>query len=84
MTRSLRPTDVAVQAGETFEDALGRIQSIAEAVVSRLRDAGSPDEIEVEFGVQMSADLGAIVAKVSGQANFRVALRWKRDQPAAA
>jgi len=31
----------------------------------------------------MSADVGAIVAKLSGQANFRVALRWKRDEQVA-
>jgi hypothetical protein len=83
VTRSMRPSDVAAQAGQTFEEALSRIKGLAEAVVGELRSAGSPDEIEVEFGVQMSADVGAIVAKLSGQANFRVALRWKRDEPPA-
>ena len=56
------------------------MQPAAVALVDRLRDlADAPEEIEVEFGIQLSAELGAFVAKASGDANFRVSMRWKRD-----
>lgn len=77
VTRGFRPANLTVEAGETFEGAFSRIQPVAAAVVAKLREvADAPDEIEVEFGVQLSADVGAIVAKVSGEANFKVVLRW--------
>jgi hypothetical protein len=50
-------------------------------MVTRLRGlSDAPDEIEIEFGIQLSAEFGVIVAHTAGQANFRVALRWRRDQ----
>jgi hypothetical protein len=84
VTRGLRPSDLPVQTKDTFEAALARVQPAAIAIVDRLRHvADAPDEIEVEFGVQLSAEFGAFVAKASGDANFRISLRWKRDSPAS-
>jgi hypothetical protein len=77
VTRGFRPASLTVEAGETFEASFSRIQPVAAAIVAKLREvADAPDQIEVEFGVQLSADAGAIVAKVSGEANFKVVLRW--------
>lgn len=78
-TRGLRPADVAERAGETFESAFARVRPVAEAIVNGMRRvADSPDEIEVEFGVKVNAEAGAIVAKAAGEANFTIKLRWKR------
>lgn len=82
VTRGLGPADLQVEAGQTLEAALERVQPAAVAIVERLRLlADAPDEIEVEFGVQLSAEIGAFIAKAAGDANFRVALRWKRELP---
>jgi hypothetical protein len=79
VTRGGRAGALAVEAGETFEGALARVQPAATAIVERLRGlADGPEEIEVEFGIQLSAEVGAFVAKAAGEANFRVAMRWKR------
>ena len=52
----------------------------AEAVVDGFRNlADSPDEIEVEFGSRLNAEVGAIVAQASGEANFTIKLRWTRQ-----
>jgi hypothetical protein len=76
-----RPVEIAARAGETLEAAFGRIQPAAGAMVSRLRRlTDAPEEIEIEFGIQLSAELGVIVAHTAGEANFRVRLRWKRDE----
>src|SRR4051794_38912253 len=81
VTRGLgRPDRSIARAGETFEEAVARIQPGALAMVRALREgAGAPDEITVEFGVQLTAELGAVVARTSAQANFTVRMRWQRD-----
>jgi hypothetical protein len=80
VTRGMKPRELAGEASQTLEGALTRVQPAAVAIVSRLRAlADAPEEIEVEFGIKLSAELGAFVAKASSDANFRVSLRWKRD-----
>jgi len=78
--QAARPAEIAARASETLESAFSRVQPAALAVVSNLRDlTDAPDEIEVEFGIQLSAEIGAIVAHTAGEANFHVRLVWKRD-----
>lgn len=54
------------------------------AVVSLLRQLrghdDAPDEIEVEFGIQVSLEVGAFIATADSAANFRVTMRWLRDR----
>ena len=77
----MRPAGVAERAGETFEAALSRVKPTAEAIVNSMRGVGdSPDEIEVEFGVKVNAEAGAVVAKAAGEANFKIKLRWIRER----
>lgn len=76
----VRPGEIAVKAGQTLESAFSRIQPAAVAMVAKLRDLmDAPDEIEIHFGIQLSAEVGAIVAHTAGEANFNVRLTWKRD-----
>ena len=37
----------------------------------------APDELEVEFGIQISLEVGAYIAAASSTANFRVTMRWR-------
>jgi NTP-dependent ternary system trypsin peptidase co-occuring protein len=70
---------VVEKADRTFEAAVERVGPASAALVERLRSlADQPDEIEVEFGVKLNAEAGAIIARTSGEANFRIAVRWKR------
>jgi len=79
VTRGSTPREVVTQAAETFESALARLQPVAAAIVAKLRDvADPPDEVEVEFGITLSAELGVIVSRAGGEANFRITLRWQR------
>jgi len=36
--------------------------------------------VEVEFGLKMSAEAGAVVAAAGAEANYKVTLTWKREQ----
>jgi len=80
VTRGMRPRELAGEASQTLEAALARVQPAALAIVQRLRGvADAPQEITVSFGIQLSAEVGAFVAKATGDANFHVSLLWKRE-----
>lgn len=78
--RGLAPADVLAAANNTFEAALESVHSAAEGILNELRSlAQPPDEVAVEFGVKMSAESGAIIAKLTGEANFKINLTWKKS-----
>jgi hypothetical protein len=79
VTRGLKGTDVVERARQTFEDAVGRVQPAVEGVINQLGSlAEAPDEVHVEFGLDLHAEAGAFIAAVSSTANFTVALTWRR------
>lgn len=69
--------EAVISAGESLEHILGRLGPTVHGIVEHLRSAPSaPDEVEVEFGVKLSADSNVIISRVGGEANFRIALKW--------
>jgi hypothetical protein len=74
-----RDSGVVEKADRTFEAAVERVGPASAVLLERLRSlADQPEEVEVEFGIKLNAEAGAIIARTSGEANFRVAMRWKR------
>jgi hypothetical protein len=72
-----RTAEVVVEAGATLEQVLGRLGPALKGIVTQIREAAErPDEVEVEFGVKLSADSNVIIARAGGEANFRIALKW--------
>jgi Trypsin-co-occurring domain 1 len=68
------------RAKETFEEALHRVLPAATNVVVKLRSMSSkPDEIEVNFGINLSTRAGAFIASAAAEANFGVTVRWNRS-----
>ncbi len=75
--RAGRTDTVAETAARTFETALGPVRSTVEALVAKLGTLSQqPDEVVVEFGFKLSAEAGAIIASTSGEASFKVTLKW--------
>ena len=84
IARAFGRQEIVTRTQETFEAAFARIQPAAAAALGSLRDlADRPQEIEIEFGIQLTAEIGAIVAHTAAEANFRVTLRWKAHESAA-
>ncbi|MCP4580496.1 MAG: hypothetical protein GY839_02680 [candidate division Zixibacteria bacterium] len=68
------------KAKQSFETALDKVKPTANAVISKLRDlTEQPDEINVEFGIKLSAETGAIIASAGIEANFKVTLKWQKN-----
>ena len=80
ITRRAEPSELLSRADQTLETALGRVQPAAEALLKNVLSlANVPDSVEIRFGVVLSASIGAVIAKGSGEANFAVTLRWEKD-----
>jgi hypothetical protein len=74
-----RDTRVVEQARQSFEQAVGRVQPAVQGLLSQLRSlAETPEQIQVEFGLQLSAEVGAFVAGASTTGNFKVSMTWRR------
>lgn len=78
--RGLSSTAVVERAQASFEDALEKAHPIATGLIGRLKNiADSPDEVQVEFGLTLSANVGAVlVAAGSAGANYKVTLKWNK------
>lgn len=72
--------EVSARATKTLETALEQVTPAAEAILKRFSGLSQlPDEIEVEFGLKVNAEIGAFVASGSVEANYVVKLKWSRE-----
>ena len=74
--RIARYDEIVYKARVSFEAAIETVRPVAEILMRKLKDMASPQEIEVEFGIKVNAEAGAIISSVSAEANFRVSLKW--------
>jgi Trypsin-co-occurring domain 1 len=65
----------AVEAAESLESALAPVVSMSEVVLTALARA-KPREVQVEFGVELTAEAGAVVSKAGGKCHLTVTLTW--------
>jgi hypothetical protein len=73
------PPALVEKADKTFEDATATITPAARSLIARLRAIDDPpDEVRIDFGVELSAQTGAFIASVAGRANFTVSMVWRR------
>ena len=72
-----RGENPAAQATRTFEGALDSVRAAAHSALSVFRDGAlRPDSVELEFGVKLSAEAGAIIAKGAAEGQLVVRLGW--------
>ncbi|MFE7121778.1 CU044_2847 family protein, partial [Streptomyces sp. NPDC057654] len=67
---------------QTLQAALVPVRDMARAVLEQLKEAG-PHEAEVEFGVDLSSQAGAVIIKSDAAVHLKVRLLWKKHEPAA-
>ena len=65
-----------------FESALDHVRGAAMSALHTFRtqvlDPDRPDQIELEFGVKLSAVAGAVIAKTAAEGHLTVKLTWSR------
>lgn len=62
---------------DNFDEALARVVRLGRSAVDKARGLPRPpSSIEVELGLKLTAKAGFVIAESSGEANFKVALKW--------
>lgn len=78
--RGWNDTSVVDRAQHTFEGAVEKVVPAVESVVRRVRSAlDAPDEVTVEFGIELNAQAGAILAAAGTTASLTVSVTWRAD-----
>jgi hypothetical protein len=64
---------------QSFEAAFKSVKPIANAILSKVQSLNQPaDEVEVKFGIKITAGLEAIVASGNSEVNYEIKLKWNR------
>jgi hypothetical protein len=74
-----QPGQVVAYAKESIESAIDQIRPAISTIADRLK-AMAADEITAEFGLVLSAEGNAIIAKGSAEVHFTVTLTWKKTE----
>jgi hypothetical protein len=70
------PAEAVHRAEVGLDGALARIQPAVRTLIAQLRSqTDDPDEIQVEFGIQLSVGVGAFIS-AGTTSNFRVLMTW--------
>jgi signal transduction histidine kinase len=76
-TSQVSGRDVIEDAAEDFTEKLGSVRKAVEATLRELGGTLKPETIKVSFGVKLSAEAGAVIAKTSVEGNLQVEMEWK-------
>ena len=76
--RVSRATDGVVEATHRLEESLDSVRDAARASLRALQ-ALSPQKLELEFGVKLTAEAGALIAKTAGEGHFVVKVVWEPE-----
>jgi hypothetical protein len=69
------PDDVTASFERAQEMMVGLAKGFHESL-TKLAESMRPDEVELTFGLKLTAESGWLVAKAGGEANFEVTLKW--------
>lgn len=78
--RGIERRDVVLRSSETIQSAIERVKPAAVALVKAFTDMPTrPEGLSVTFGIELNAEVGAVIASTSLSAHFSVTLRWGPD-----
>jgi Trypsin-co-occurring domain 1 len=63
--------------GQRIDDNLEKIKAAARTALARLGDGLDVDEIVLRFGVKMTGEAGAVIARTAVEGTFEVELTWR-------
>jgi len=77
-TRGIPSGRLVERTQQSLDEVLSHAQPAVTSLLRQVRGQDdAPDELEVEFGIQISLEVGAYIAAASSTANFRVTMRWR-------
>jgi hypothetical protein len=78
---SITQFDLPQKSAEAVNKAMESIRQMAQRTILTI-DAltNKPSLVELEFGIKLSTQAGALIAKTSGEGNIKVKLVWQRQE----
>jgi hypothetical protein len=71
------PQELATKSAQALGQAMGTIQALASRTTATLAKLSKPPTVcEVEFGIKMDTDAGALVCQSAQEGNLRVKFVW--------
>lgn len=64
-----------LDVGRRLEDALASARPAARAALEAMAEL-TPEKVEIEFGVKLAGDAGALIARSSADAHFILRMSW--------
>lgn len=64
-----------LDVGRRLEDALASVRPAARAALEAMAEL-TPEKVEIEFGVKLAGDAGALIARSSADAHFILRMSW--------
>jgi len=81
LVKASRSDNVVAKAYQTLEKSLEKVKPAAQFVIQKLRELhDAPDEVQVSFGLKLSAEAGAVLASGGVEANYIVTLKWVKEK----
>ena len=75
---------IVTQTAQTLREALAPLAQMSQQVLEQFAES-SPQEVEVQFGVALTAEAGAVLTKAGAACHLNVTLTWKQSaKPAPA
>jgi hypothetical protein len=75
---SLKGPDLQKLSADAMKNAMNTIYNTAREVSDTIGSlAAKPSKVEVEFGITLSGESSALIAKVGAEAAFKVTLTWE-------
>ncbi|MEW2417854.1 CU044_2847 family protein [Streptomyces sp. NPDC046866] len=71
-----RAGDIVRELPGTFQDALEPVTRAAQTALEQLRKA-RPDEITIEFGVDLAVEASAVITKGTATCHLQVTMSWR-------
>jgi Trypsin-co-occurring domain 1 len=79
-----KPAQAAATAVTSMSDVLVDVRDAADDAVRTLRTMSEqPARIELAFGIKITGEATAVVAKAGAEAQFHVTVVWERDRGGA-
>lgn len=64
-----------LDVGRRLEDALAGVRPAAAAVMEAMREL-APERMEIESGVRLAGDAGAVIARKAAEGHFILRMSW--------
>ncbi|MFE4690218.1 CU044_2847 family protein [Streptomyces sp. NPDC056749] len=79
IVRAARPGEIAATAAHTLTESFDQVRAAAAVLLDRMTTLPSPPgKVEIELGVKINAEAGAIIARTAAEGNFVIRLTWER------